>query len=549
MRLLLAILCLVGGAASQRVAIIGGGVAGASAAHYLRQELADVEISVFEREHLGGRAQELQYGGLTLELGASMVWGKNFLMRDLTAAAGLEREQPSAGEGAGLFAVYDGRELVFAESTWRILTLIRLLWRYWLSWFTFRRAPAQTFDKFQGIYALLDQGRTFDSPAELLKAVDLYDLTQQSMFEWLRTNMGTSADLLAAELIGGVNRCNYNQANLELNALAGMVSMLPATEPSVFRIKGGNGLLPPALLAAANASVRWPLPVGVVRRLDDWCFALHAAPVPTAAEPQQGPAEKQAGRQQGDQPPGSQAAPDADAEPVGQPLGTFDAVIIATPLESSGLALAGFEPPHIPARKYRQTVSTFVRGVVRASYFGLHEMAYSAVLVADGAGVPWTSLGLVGRTTGEGGAPVNATVWKLFSREPLPHAWLSMMFERDFEVVHTQVWNSPGAYPAFDPPEDFAPVKLADGLFYAAALENAASAMEIAAIEGRLTAQMAAAHVRALRRGCGVGEAAAAGRDGAAAMASKRDGVLVMPGGGDARAQQEGQLGTAAAAA
>lgn len=33
--------------------------------------------------------------------------------------------------------------------------------------------------------------------------------------------MGTSADLLGAELIGGVNRCNYNQDNLQLNALAG----------------------------------------------------------------------------------------------------------------------------------------------------------------------------------------------------------------------------------------------------------------------------------------------------------------------------------------
>lgn len=30
-------------------------------------------------------------------------------MRDLAAAAGLEREQPGAGEGPGLFAVYDGR--------------------------------------------------------------------------------------------------------------------------------------------------------------------------------------------------------------------------------------------------------------------------------------------------------------------------------------------------------------------------------------------------------------------------------------------------------
>jgi hypothetical protein len=48
----------------------------------------------------------------------------------------------------------------------------------------------------------------------------------------------------------------------------------------------------------------------------------------------------------------------------------------------------------------------------------------------------------------------------------------------------------------FDAPEDFAPFKLAEGLFYASALENAASAMEIAAIEGRMAALLAAQHLR-----------------------------------------------------
>lgn len=66
------------------------------------------------------------------------------------------------------------------------------------------------------------------------------------------------------------------------------------------------------------------------------------------------------------------------------------------------------------------------------------------MLVADGAGVPWSALGLAGRTTGEGGTPVNATVWKLFSREPLPHAWLSMMFERGGQVPQ-QGWPGVGA--------------------------------------------------------------------------------------------------------
>lgn len=129
-------------------------------------------------------------------------------MRDLADAAGLEREEPP-GAG-GLTAVYDGRELVFQESPWRLLTVIRLLWRYWLSWWMLRAAPARAFDKFQGlchrlaavqagptcsacctdtclparpscslgIYALLDSGTAFERPDALLKAVGLYEYTQ-----------------------------------------------------------------------------------------------------------------------------------------------------------------------------------------------------------------------------------------------------------------------------------------------------------------------------------------------------------------------------------
>lgn len=47
----------------------------------------------------------------------------------------------------------------------------------------------------------------------------------------------------------------------------------------------------------------------------------------------------------------------------------------------------------------------------------------------------------------------------------------------------------------FNPPEDFTPFILADGLYYNNALENAASAMEIAAIEGKNSALLASRHL------------------------------------------------------
>ena len=246
------------------------------------------------------------------------------------------------------------------------------------------------------------------------------------------------------------------------------------------------------------------------------------------------------------------------------------------------------------------------------------------VMVSDAAEVPWNSLALVGRTVAG-----NATVWKLFSRGPMPPAWLGMMFEKgrlvvrgcsvgflfswlalftplcrlSFDQIARQrcaafphynpivacplpwllppccrlrgggsqgvgrAWGLPQVSPRagiqctcmhaqlrgkacgvaasprveasdtsaaltpplpllphrFDAPEDFAPFKLAEGLFYASALENAASAMEIAAIEGRMAALLAAQHLR----------------QAASAPQQQQSGVLDGPGQWAANQQQQ----------
>lgn len=76
------------------------------------------------------------------------------------------------------------------------------------------------------------------------------------------------------------------------------------------------------------------------------------------------------------------------------------------------------------------------------------------------------------------------------------------------------------------PAEDFAPFALGPGLYYASALENAASAMEVAAIEGRMAALLAVQHLTGQPAGQqasgGVlarGGGAAADLDGVAAAA------------------------------
>lgn len=216
--------------------------------------------------------------------------------------------------------------------------------------------------------------------------------SQASLFEWVRENYGTSADLVTEELIGGVTHANYGQTNVEVNALAGergwclvclwcvwsvslcgcviggragvhyspdfmlscaallphaafpvppccapgLVSLLPATDPQVLRVVGGNGRLAPAVLAAANATVHCPATVTAVRRRADGRYEV------VLQSSNGGGAAVQAPEQQQGQ---------ALAELQEQP---FDAVIIATPLEGSGISLEGVDPPFIPARKYQQ---------------------------------------------------------------------------------------------------------------------------------------------------------------------------------------------------
>lgn len=126
------------------------------------------------------------------------------------------------------------------------------------------------------------------------------------------------------------------------------MSLLPATDPRCFRIRGGNSQLAPGVLRVANATVACPAAVASVRRLPDGTFQLELG-------------------QDGGGGPGGTAAQQ----------GPFDAVIIATPLEASGLSLQGIDGvPHIPARKYQQTVTTIIKGAVRPSYFGLSDMTY-----------------------------------------------------------------------------------------------------------------------------------------------------------------------------
>jgi len=108
------------------------------------------------------------------------------------------------------------------------------------------------------------------------------------------------------------------------------VSMLPTVDGRLFQIQGGDFQLPAKLLGAAAVELIVGTKVTAVER-DGSVFHLHLEQ---------------------------------------NKVGPYAAVILAAPLEQCDLKLIGLEALFIPKRRYQTTVTTIVRGRLRATYFG-----------------------------------------------------------------------------------------------------------------------------------------------------------------------------------
>ncbi len=116
------------------------------------------------------------------------------------------------------------------------------------------------------------------------------------------------------------------------------------------------------------------------------------------------------------------------------------------------------------------TMSSFVQ--FHSQHFTHLCVRTGAIMVSEHAGTPFSVISPAKQF------PDRTILYKIFSTSAMQQQALSSIFTQH-EVIGTFPWY---AYPKFQPPEQFAPFKLADGLFYGNAWENAASCMEISAV-------------------------------------------------------------------
>ncbi|XP_028766094.1 farnesylcysteine lyase-like [Neltuma alba] len=435
------------------VCIIGSGIGGSSAAHFLRKyspsSSPPIRIQMFERNGLvGGRMATVNVAGDTFEAGASILHPKNFHALNYTKLLNLEFKEKDSSSGSLSLGIWDGEKFVFKtlkidsnvpllDKLVSIVNSILLFIRYGFSLLKMNIFVESTVARFLRYYDEPASRPIFETPDAMLKWAGLYNLTTRTLRDEL-VDLGLSP-LLIEELVTVITRINYGQS-VYISGLAGTVS-LAGSGGGLWSIKGGN----------------WQMAAGLINQSD---VALHLhEEIESIADL-------------------------GDFYELNSTKGNSyvcEVAVVATPLDESNIQL--FPQTSISKRKTQHTHATFVRGLLNPAYFGLSAVTEIPDLVGtvEAPDLPFSSISVLKKYDEK-----DAT-YKIFSRQPVSDSLLDTIFSVRKETIRI---NWP-AYPLYRAPEVFTPFLL-DGrhLYYVNTFENAASTMETSAVAAENVARL-----------------------------------------------------------
>ncbi|OQS06922.1 prenylcysteine oxidase-like [Thraustotheca clavata] len=399
-----------------------------SAAYFLSQA-DDVTLSVFEKyDRVGGRMTDFPFRDATIEAGGTIIHVNNKYMVGFAQLLGLQLVSPGRYfDGVMRMGIYNGHEFVLMTSQWSLLSTLNMLWRYGIGNLRAMGGKVQeTLEKFEKIYTLQDDNKSYKSPDEMLKAIELFETTQISL-EAIMTELEIDPRLIN-ELMAAITRVNYGQ-NTTMSGFGGLVG-LAGSGSDLRAVVGGDAQIPQGLLEMAKAQV-------------------HLNTKVTAITSTNGKYQLRAKENTYD----------------------CDGVIIAVPLEHCAIQLP---VQNTLERTFQITHTTFVEGDLNTAFFETTDLP-EMILTTENTSLIFTSIGLQYRKDG-------VSLYKVFSRSPMTPDTLSLLFLPSYKVIQTYPWS---AYPKYKVPETFTPFELLPGLLYPNAIENAASAMEMSALSGR----------------------------------------------------------------
>lgn len=441
-----------------RIAVVGAGIGGTSAAYFLRQKFGKhVQIDIFEKGDVGGRLSTIEMEGHHYEAGGSVIHPLNLHMKTFVKELGLNTRVLNAN----LVGIYNGDEFVFQESEWFVVNVIKMIWSYGFNFLRMYMWVEDIMDKFMRIYRYQTFDYSFSSTESLLHAIGGNDfITKLNMtIDEVMQKSGFSQRFVD-EIVVPAMRVNYGQG-AKINGFVGAVS-LAGTDSGLWAVEGGNKLVCTGLLYASKAQLVQGTVSSVQEKVRPTKSGNTVRLYEVNYETEKGPI-----------------------------LEMYDIVVIATPLtkDIGNVKFLGFDPP-IEAyfTPYQRTVATFVHGRINTSFFGCPkpcQFSVSEILTTDQPDLFINSIGPVSPvkpvTESEISKASDIKVWKVFSPEPLTDEQLRLLFE-SYHAVIVKNWL---AYPKYSPPEKIPPIILHGGIYYVNGIELAASAMEMSAISAK----------------------------------------------------------------
>ncbi|KAK7205544.1 putative prenylcysteine lyase [Myxozyma melibiosi] len=438
----------------ERIAIIGAGAGGSSAAYYLQKySNYSYAITVYDKnDYIGGRTTTVNVhddARWPVELGASIFVKQNLNLVAAVQEFGLEIRTAELGRVRKMdnvtisdsIGIWNGKSFVYeaqSDSSW--LNMGKLLWKYGMSPIKARSLAKKTVAKFLNYYSSVYF--PFKDLTTATQDSGLTELTGETTLKYF-TKYGISK-LFTNHIVQAATRVNYAQNVHQLHALEATVC-LAADEG--LNVEGGNWKIFDNMLKASGADLQLSTAVSeIVAAGDEGKFLVLAG--------------------------------DSSEE--------FDQVIIASPYHQTGIK--GLELP-IKKVPYMTLHVTLVASTKRLSpaYFGL----------ADGAFVPTMVLTTMPETGAAHSPPLfnsvsivryipelNQYVYKIFSPSKMQPAFLQLLFEQgaEFPWVYEKVWNP---YPRMDTIEEFQDWKVhEDGIWYLNGMEQFISTMETSSLAG-----------------------------------------------------------------
>ncbi|KAF2007724.1 prenylcysteine oxidase-like protein 1 precursor [Amniculicola lignicola CBS 123094] len=465
----------------KRVAIIGAGAGGSSAAYHLSLDSTSsghpTEITVYEREaHIGGRTTTVNAWNdphTPIELGGSIFVEVNHILVNASrefnlSIASEDRPKPADAPELG---VWNGKEFVVITSGgdgwWE---KAKLLWRYGLAPIKVNSLMKSTVGKFLQMYE--EPMFPWQSLGDVVEKVGLLETTGKTGEQLLEEN--GIGGLFAEEIVQASTRVNYAQ-NLPL--IHGLETMVCMAANGAMAVEGGNWKIFAHMIEKSGATLHLNTSVSQISKQFDGTYTVTTSSGKSA---------------------------------------TYDEVILAAPLQFTSLVIDP-SPRHVPDEiPYVGLHVTLFASPHKISpeAFGLKasELVPQFVLTTlppnekpgtdpNGAGSPgFFSISIVSGGLNPHSTPSNRpeTIYKIFSPHAIDSSFLSKILNVDVpdkEVeddgpvtwIHHKLWHS---YPYEYPRVTFEEIKLDDGLWYTSGIESFISTMETSALMGKNVARL-----------------------------------------------------------